>query len=281
MPNNTKNNNVPEKPQKDFLTAALLSFFLGHLGIDRFYLGKTGTGILKLITLGGCGIWYLIDLILILTGSATSVDGQQLKDRKKNLKLALIIIGVAIMVSIFASIIISATSAKTTTVVVNPKSNDSNSQPAQPNDSNPKPAQPNDKTASMPKIGQVAKDGKFEFTVTGIECGKTTVGTNQYLTKDAQGQFCLLSVTVKNIGNEAQTFDASSQKLLNAQGQQYSADSVASMYANPSGSTFLNTINPGNSVTGVVVFDLPKDGVPTMAELHDSAFSNGVKINLQ
>ena len=114
MPNNTKNNNVPEKPQKDFLTAALLSFFLGHLGIDRFYLGKTGTGILKLITLGGCGIWYLIDLILILTGSATSVDGQQLKDRKKNLKLALIIIGVAIMVSIFASIIISATSAKTT-----------------------------------------------------------------------------------------------------------------------------------------------------------------------
>ena len=50
---------------KDYMTALLLSIFLGGLGIDRFYLGYTGLGIAKLLTLGGCGIWSLIDLILI------------------------------------------------------------------------------------------------------------------------------------------------------------------------------------------------------------------------
>jgi len=50
---------------KDYMTALLLSIFLGGIGIDRFYLGYTGLGIAKLLTLGGCGIWSLIDLILI------------------------------------------------------------------------------------------------------------------------------------------------------------------------------------------------------------------------
>lgn len=137
------------------------------------------------------------------------------------------------------------------------------------------------KQAAVAKIGQPANDGKFEFTVTGIDCGKASVGSNEFLTKQAQGQFCLLNITVKNIGNEAQTLDDSSQLLFDAKGNKYSADSSASFDANPSGSTFLNTINPGNSVSGVVVFDIPKDVTPTQAELHDSSFSGGVKVNLQ
>lgn len=137
------------------------------------------------------------------------------------------------------------------------------------------------KSASVAKIGESVRDGKFEFTVASIKCGETSVGTNQYLTKQAQGQFCLLNVTVKNIGSEAQTFDSSSQYLFDGAGAKLSADSSASLYANPEGSTFLNQINPGNSVTGIVVFDIAKGVTPVSAELHDSAFSSGVKVNLQ
>lgn len=133
----------------------------------------------------------------------------------------------------------------------------------------------------MAKIGETVNDGKFSFTVASVECGKSTVGTNEYLTKQAQGQFCLVTTTIKNIGTEAQTFDSSSQFLYDAANAKFSADGTASLYANPQGSTFLNMINPGNEVKGILVFDLPKDKVPTSAELHDSAFSGGVKVTLQ
>ncbi len=65
--------------QKDWLTAVLLSLFVGVLGIDRFYLGYTGLGIVKLITCGGLGIWALIDLILIVMGRLPDVNNLPLR----------------------------------------------------------------------------------------------------------------------------------------------------------------------------------------------------------
>ncbi len=67
----------PNAP-KDWLVALLLSIFLGTLGVDRFYMGYVGLGILKLFTLGGCGIWWLIDVILIATGSMKDAQGRPL-----------------------------------------------------------------------------------------------------------------------------------------------------------------------------------------------------------
>ena len=64
---------------KSWLAALLLSIFLGTLGIDRFYLGKIGTGILKLITFGGFGIWWIIDIILTIAGAATDKLGLPVK----------------------------------------------------------------------------------------------------------------------------------------------------------------------------------------------------------
>lgn len=63
---------------KSWLTATLLSFFLGGLGIDRFYLGYQGLGILKLVTLGGVGVWAIIDFIRIVTGSLGDSEGRPL-----------------------------------------------------------------------------------------------------------------------------------------------------------------------------------------------------------
>ena len=62
---------------KSKVVALVLSICLGELGIDRFYLGYIGTGILKLITCGGFGIWWLIDLIMIATGKLKPKDGSE------------------------------------------------------------------------------------------------------------------------------------------------------------------------------------------------------------
>ena len=66
---------------KDWLVTLLLCFFVGCLGIHRFYVGKTGTGIAQLLTCGGCGIWALIDFIVIIMGNFTDAEGKFIKNR--------------------------------------------------------------------------------------------------------------------------------------------------------------------------------------------------------
>ena len=63
---------------KEWLVALLLSIFVGYFGVDRFYIGHVGLGLLKLFTFGGCGIWWLVDVILIATNSLKDAQGRML-----------------------------------------------------------------------------------------------------------------------------------------------------------------------------------------------------------
>jgi hypothetical protein len=137
---------------------------------------------------------------------------------------------------------------------------------------------PSAQRAQESGIGTPIRDGKFEFTVTKTSTA-SQVG-NSFSNKKAQGEYVLVNVKVKNTGDQAQTFSGADQKLTDRAGHTFSADDEAAIYLEDSKSLY-EEINPGNQVNGVVLFDVPRATKPAAIELHDSAFSNGVKVSLR
>jgi hypothetical protein len=73
---------------RHFLAVFFLSFMWGAFGADRFYLGKIGTGILKLVTLGGLGVWVIVDLALVMSGAMRDKRGRSMLEFQRYKKFA-------------------------------------------------------------------------------------------------------------------------------------------------------------------------------------------------
>lgn len=86
--------------RRHFLAAFFLSFMFGIFGVDRFYLGKYWTGLLKLLTMGGFGVWALTDLSQIVSGSMLDKQGNKLIDAEKYKKFAKRTLGMFTLVSV-------------------------------------------------------------------------------------------------------------------------------------------------------------------------------------
>lgn len=71
----------PNASEKDWLATLLLCFFLGTIGAHSFYSGKIAIGVIQLITLGGCGIWTLVDFIMIICGNYRDGEGKVISNR--------------------------------------------------------------------------------------------------------------------------------------------------------------------------------------------------------
>ncbi|POH70809.1 TM2 domain-containing protein [Cryobacterium zongtaii] len=103
--------NAPVHPQRSFVATWLFAWLLGGFGADRFYLGKIGTGVLKLVTAGGLGIWSLIDLIIVLIGKTKDKQGQPLTGYDQKKVLAWIITGIFVVVGGIGGGVVAATTA--------------------------------------------------------------------------------------------------------------------------------------------------------------------------
>ncbi|NEA27345.1 DUF4352 domain-containing protein [Actinomadura bangladeshensis] len=128
-------------------------------------------------------------------------------------------------------------------------------------------------------IGREYRDGKFAFTVTRVKKGVKKVG-DQYFGDTAQGQFVFIYVTVKNIGDRSRTFSDVNQTLIDAKGRKFEADPEASAWTSQESKSFFEQINPGNSVKGTLIYDVPRGTKLKAIELHDSMWSGGVTVPL-
>jgi hypothetical protein len=123
------------------------------------------------------------------------------------------------------------------------------------------------------RIGQPVRAGDFQYTVHKVKCGISKVG-DKFLNARAQGSFCRVDLTVKNVTRSAHTFHADGLvKARDSTGREFSPSGEANIYGNKDGAGFLDEINPGNQVRSFVYFDVPKGAKLVRLELSAGLFT--------
>ncbi|WP_142056831.1 DUF4352 domain-containing protein [Pseudonocardia kunmingensis] len=241
----------PPPPQNGFGTAG---FVLGLIGL-----------LFSFIPLIGVNAWPLVLLALVFAGLGLS---RVRSGRATNKGLTIAGLVCAVIGLLICLLYAAAFSAAV-----------SNVETSAPRATTAYDAQPDSAVATPAGIGDEVQDGSFAFTVTDVKSGVQALGES-FLRREAQGEYVLVHVTVRNTGTEAATFLGANQTLLDAQGREFEADSSAAMMNVPDSESFFTPINPGNSVEGVLVFDVPEGLSPAAIELHESMFSGGALVSL-
>lgn len=134
-----------------------------------------------------------------------------------------------------------------------------------------------ERSGRVVSLGQPARDGDLEFRVRAVECGASSVG-DPLLNRTATGEFCLVRLDVRNLGNRPATFVDALQHAYGPGGQRFGPDPGAGLLANADQSVFLDRVAPGQRVSGAVVYDVPQGTRIVRLELHRAAGSPGVRI---
>jgi hypothetical protein len=139
---------------------------------------------------------------------------------------------------------------------------------------------PNASEVPTYKVGDKVTDDGYQFTVTKVSCGVRQVG-DQYMGDKAQGQFCMVSLRVKNLSKDPITFSSENQALVDTKGRTYSPDDEAWLYVDEDVDA-TGEINPGNTLKTTVPFDVPKKAKPDYLLLKAGVFGfpEGVRVKL-
>ncbi|WP_062982755.1 serine/threonine-protein kinase [Nocardia anaemiae] len=125
-------------------------------------------------------------------------------------------------------------------------------------------------------LNSPVRDGKFEFVVDSVDSGVPRIGL-----QNASGSYSVVTVQVRNISDEPKWFLPVGQRLVDTQGRQVDHNAIATMWQTTQrryGYSF--ELQPGQSQTTQLVFDIPQDATPSRLELHDFMLSNGATVEL-
>lgn len=243
-------------PAKSFITTWILSMLLGGLGADRFYLGKIGTGVAKLLTGGGLGIWSIVDLIIVLTGNARDKDGRLLEGYPEHKAKAWIITGAVWVLGIIVGAMSMMMSLAALGIAAEQAGKAVASQSAAARDTT-------DETSTAPTNGAKgtpAGENEIVVTMSDGNTAKVTVNDALYTkriasqpdTVPANGGFLLLEVTWETLTGttspNAFKFDAVSPSGKTGE--------VLYLNADEANLPFGKELATGQKVHGIVTWDI-------------------------